>query len=69
MLKLKNPKKPPASYTAAQKTDVTAWVTALSDTVRDVSFDEIRAAVPNVATITDGALLTLLLDAGYVVAD
>lgn len=65
MLKVKNPKKAPNAYTAAQQTDVKAWVVALPDTIGFATFAEIRAAVPIAATLSDGALQSLLIDSGY----
>ena len=69
MPKVKNPKPAPATHTNAQLTAAKAYVDGLPDTKRTASFDEIRAAVPQVATLTDGALHALLLAGGYVVGD
>lgn len=69
MPNVKNPKAAPATHTTAQLTAAQAWVDAMPDTKRAATFAEIRAAVPQVATLTDGALHALLLAGGYVVAD
>lgn len=70
MLKLRvlNPKSV-IVYTDAQLLAVKTFVDALPVSTRSASFGEIRAAVPQVATLTDGALHALLLAGGYVVAD
>lgn len=68
MPSVRNPKPAPATHTTAQLTATKSYVDAMPDTKRAASFDEIRAAVPQVATLTDGALHTLLLAAGYEVA-
>lgn len=69
MPNVKNPKPAPATHTPAQLAAAKAYVDGLPDTKRAASFGEIRAAVPQVATLTDGALHALLLAGGYVVAD
>lgn len=68
-MKVLNPKAAPATHTSAQITAAKAYVDGLPETKRTATFGEIRAAVPSVAALTDGALHALLLAGGYVVAD
>jgi hypothetical protein len=57
----------PRPYTAAQKTALQAEVASWSTGKTGMTFDNLRAQLPALAGLTDGALHQLCADCGYAV--
>lgn len=69
MPRVKNPKPAPSAFTLAQLNAVKTFVDAMPDNTRFATFDDLRAAVPSIAAMSDGALHALLLSGGYSLTD